>query len=241
MISKDFMTNLATRNALLLITAISVHLSLSPPNPPVALQKCTGSKTLFERFIQYITFCSKAMTWVGVILDIVASSVLFAQPTSLVAPLFCPEPPRPLSTMWTVHSGLLIGSSMTFLAALLRLWCFRTMGRMFTFEVTIDAKHELITGGPYAYVRHPSYTGVAMTLLGATLALCYPGSWLMECGVLSRGGILALAFWIVKCGYAAKGTIARLGMEDETLRKTFGSTWDEYAENVPYRLIPGVI
>ncbi|KDQ23083.1 hypothetical protein PLEOSDRAFT_1049839 [Pleurotus ostreatus PC15] len=215
------MTNLATRNALLLITAISVHLSLSPPNPPVALQKCTGSKTLFERFIQYITFCSK--------------------PTSLVASLFCPEPPRPLSTMWTVHSGLLIGSSMAFLAALLRLWCFRTMGRMFTFEVTIDAKHELITGGPYAYVRHPSYTGVAMTLLGATLALCSPGSWLMECGVLSRGGILALAFWIVKCGYAAKGTIARLGMEDETLRKTFGSTWDEYAENVPYRLIPGVI
>lgn len=47
----------------LLVTAICVHLSLSPPNPPVRKEECYCQKenvnTLFETFIQYITFCSK--------------------------------------------------------------------------------------------------------------------------------------------------------------------------------------
>ncbi|KAJ8520226.1 hypothetical protein ONZ45_g2940 [Pleurotus djamor] len=230
-----------SRSTLLLATAISVHLSLSPPNPPVAFKKCTGPKTLFEKFIQHITFCSKTMTWMAVVLDILASAILLTQPTNPARPLLCPEPPRPLDTLWVPHAFLLIGSFMTFSAAALRLWCFRTMGKMFTFEVTINASHELITSGPYAYVRHPSYTGVAFTLLGATMVMCSPGGWLMRCGVLSRGGALALAFWLVKCGYATKGTIARLRTEDEALHKTFGAVWEEYAESVPYRLIPGVI
>lgn len=49
--------------ASLLVSATYVHLSLSPPNPPVQKEECYRHKdnvnTLFETFVQYITFCSK--------------------------------------------------------------------------------------------------------------------------------------------------------------------------------------
>lgn len=45
-------------------------------------------------------------------------------------------------------------------------------------------RHELITRGPFRWVRHPIYTGVLITALGACLV---SGSW------------LALAFWLCLC------------------------------------------
>ncbi len=45
-------------------------------------------------------------------------------------------------------------------------------------------RHELITGGPFRWVRHPIYSGVLLTALGACLI---SGSW------------LALAFWLALC------------------------------------------
>lgn len=80
-----------------------------------------------------------------------------------------------------------------------------------------------------------------MTLLGATAVLCSPGTWLMECNVLSRGGVVPLAFWVIKCAWVFRSVVTRLGTEDEALAKTFGSAWDDYAKKVPYRLIPGVV
>lgn len=48
---------------LLLLTAASVHRSLSPPNPSVKSEECcsgtAGTDTLFERVVQSITYCSK--------------------------------------------------------------------------------------------------------------------------------------------------------------------------------------
>jgi protein-S-isoprenylcysteine O-methyltransferase Ste14 len=160
---------------------------------------------------------------------------------NLVQRAFCPSIHSSRAIMWTIQPTMIAGTIMVATAAALRLWCFRTLGQLFTFEVTIRPKHELITDGPYAYVRHPSYTGVFLTLLGATAVLCSPGTWLMECGILSRGGVVMLGFWIIKCAIAFKGTILRLRTEDEALRKTFGSRWDDYARRVPYSLIPGMI
>ena len=55
--------SLAAKMTLLLMTAISVHVSLSPPNPPVKSEECcSGTKetdTIFEKFVQSITYCSK--------------------------------------------------------------------------------------------------------------------------------------------------------------------------------------
>jgi protein-S-isoprenylcysteine O-methyltransferase Ste14 len=119
--------------------------------------------------------------------------------------------------------------------------CFKTLGRFFTFEIAIRPRHELITSGPYAWVRHPSYTGIYLTLLGATVSLCAPGTWLSECGVSSRSAIIVVSLWLLKCVFVSRGMTSRLRIEDEVLKGTFGESWDEYARRVPYNFVPGAI
>ena len=63
--------------------------------------------------------------------------------------------------------------------AVLRQACYNALGPNFTFAHTTQADHQLIISGPYAYVRHPSYTAVVSTY-GGTIALV----WI-------RGGLLA--------------------------------------------------
>ena len=46
-----------------------------------------------------------------------------------------------------------------------------TLGRFFTYDVTIQPGHRVVTSGPYRWVRHPSYTGGLLGLLGLGVAL----------------------------------------------------------------------
>jgi len=52
---------LALKATLLCVTGLAVHISLSPPNPPVKDQNCSVPNTLFEKFIQSITRFSKVL------------------------------------------------------------------------------------------------------------------------------------------------------------------------------------
>ena len=51
----------------------------------------------------------------------------------------------------------------------LRLWSFRTLGRYFTFTVQTSADQPVITDGPYRVVRHPSYAGILLAVMGIGL------------------------------------------------------------------------
>jgi len=229
----------------LFITGLAVHVSLSPPNPPVKDQNCSAPNTLFERFIQSITFFSKCVVWIGTTWDLLASFVMFAAHTYhrdllTIARPICPGNSDP-HKLWMPHVAIFVGTAATVMTAALRMWCFRTLGELFTFEIAIRPKHELITSGPYAWVRHPSYTGIYLTMLGATLSLCAPGTWLFECGRSSTGGVFVMFLWIFKCAFVLRGTHSRLRIEDEVLRGAFGESWDEYAKRVPNNFLPGVI
>jgi len=45
----------------------------------------------------------------------------------------------------------------------------RALGRNWSLEVVIQEKHELIEKGPYAYIRHPLYSGLLLMFLGMAL------------------------------------------------------------------------
>ena len=45
----------------------------------------------------------------------------------------------------------------------------RSLGRNWSCEVVIQEKHELIEKGPYAYIRHPLYSGVLLMFMGMAL------------------------------------------------------------------------
>ncbi|KAI0764662.1 hypothetical protein C8Q74DRAFT_1173734, partial [Fomes fomentarius] len=138
---------------------------------------------------------------------------------------------------------------LTAAGALLRLACFRALGALFTFELTIHPAHTLVTSGPYAHVRHPSYTGVFATLVGATGVMLAPGAWLREAWLAPRirahalGALVAwawVAFWLAKVAYAGRSTMRRVLTEDHELRRVFGPVWEEWAARVRWRLLPGV-
>ena len=67
------------------------------------------------------------------------------------------------------------------------------------------------------------------------------GSYVTECGTLNtflgRGAALVLTTLV---SIVSLGLVARMSKEDDALRKTFGEQWDEWAKQVPYKLIPRI-
>jgi protein-S-isoprenylcysteine O-methyltransferase Ste14 len=111
--------------------------------------------------------------------------------------------------------GLVVLGDLIFLWAMAENKVFSSMVR-----IQKERGHYVITGGPYRYVRHPGYVGWCTMMIGLAVAL---GSlW----GFIPAAILLALM-------------LVRTALEDRTLRKELAG-YQEYADRVRYRLIPGV-
>jgi protein-S-isoprenylcysteine O-methyltransferase Ste14 len=55
-------------------------------------------------------------------------------------------------------------------------WARDLLGRNWSGRVIIQSGHELVTAGPYAYVRHPLYTGLLIAMFGTALVSSDLGS-----------------------------------------------------------------
>ena len=131
----------------------------------------------------------------------------------------------------------------TMSGAYIRRNSYQTLGRMFTFELSLRKNHRLVTSGPYSVVRHPSYTGASLALLSALACYTSPGSWFIECSGLFPPlwkGSIVFSFWFIAGSICWSAVSSRLKKEDAMLRQQFGSQWDAWAADVPYRLVPGV-
>ncbi len=71
-----------------------------------------------------------------------------------------------------VHSlTLKIIGTLIFIAGLLfAVWARATMGNNWGMPMTTKEQPELVTTGPYRFVRHPIYTGIITASIGTTLA-----------------------------------------------------------------------
>ncbi|KAF4620821.1 hypothetical protein D9613_000510 [Agrocybe pediades] len=120
--------------------------------------------------------------------------------------------------------------------------CFRALGRMFTFEMSIRKDHQLIRDGFYSMVRHPAYTGVLLTQAGIMCWHATPGSWVMQSGILETtfGKLLGLVY-VALVSTITIGLLFRMSREDAILKKTFKEEWDVWAKEVPYKLVPGLL
>src|SRR5437588_11517657 len=61
---------------------------------------------------------------------------------------------------------LVVGVVLAWCGILIRLAAKRTLGRFFVGAVIIQDDHRVVTGGPYALVRHPGYAGSIVALIG---------------------------------------------------------------------------
>jgi len=135
-----------------------------------------------------------------------------------------------------------MGCIVMFIGSVLRIWSIRTLGRFFTYEVSIRPGHRLCTRGPYSIVRHPSYTGFILIILGQTIFAFSNGTFMQEClrwrfpiGFhITRGLILCQA------GAVLHNIFIRTTREDGVLEKHFGDDWAGWAKETRYCLLPGI-
>lgn len=113
-----------------------------------------------------------------------------------------------------------IGLGVMVLGMLFREWAIILLGRNFATVVTIKQGQQLITSGPYRWLRHPAYTGGLLTLIGLGLAF---GTW---AGAILNG-ILGLV------AYTYRATI-----EEAALTEAFGQEYQDFART-RWRFFPG--
>jgi protein-S-isoprenylcysteine O-methyltransferase len=100
-------------------------------------------------------------------------------------------------------------------------WARFVLGRNWSGIVTVKEDHTLITRGPYAWVRHPIYSGILLGLLGTAVTV---GTVLS----LVEVPVIAFALWL------------KLRTEERFMLETFGEQYSVYRQHVK-ALIPRVI
>jgi protein-S-isoprenylcysteine O-methyltransferase Ste14 len=125
--------------------------------------------------------------------------------------------PWPGGRLWPVIAGIVLIVAGTGLRA----WSIATLGRFFQYQIEIQPGHQVVTTGPYRYVRHPSCTGIALALAGFALA---------------SGDVLSLPAVAVLGGL---GLAIRIRAEERQLKQALGEEYESFAAQRK-RLIPGV-
>jgi protein-S-isoprenylcysteine O-methyltransferase len=109
---------------------------------------------------------------------------------------------------------LLFGAGLT-----LRWYSIIYLGRFYTVNVAIHSGHEIIDTGPYARIRHPSYSGALLAFLGLALTLT---NW------LSLVLVMVPILWAFS---------RRIATEENALASALGSPYTNYMRRTK-RLAP---
>jgi len=227
------------------IASYALLKAMTPPQPPPEKEERRIKGTFLESgwYIRTVIYLGGKLTILSTLLEIV-TILAWNYPAFPISKVI-------LSTL--VFSGgrpdqlhvtpvSAIGVAMIVVGTWIRLSTFRYLGRYFRFEASIQKDHQLITGGPYSVVRHPSYSAFLLTHPGWILWQGAEGSWVRESGLWNTTGgqLIVLAYTVCVIFGTLYLTFMRMGNEDEALHKEFGKKWEEWAKDVPYKLIPGI-
>jgi protein-S-isoprenylcysteine O-methyltransferase Ste14 len=128
---------------------------------------------------------------------------------SLFSPLSVPG--WSLGLIW-ISGSLILACSVFAMESSLR-----TLGEQWSLTARILEKHQLITQGPYRFVRHPIYAAMLGMLLGSGLLISH---WI---------GFMAGVF------FYGLGTRIRIRLEERLLQEAFGNEYANY-----HRLVPAI-
>ncbi|VDB94046.1 unnamed protein product [Peniophora sp. CBMAI 1063] len=229
--------------SLLVVAWASYLIAYTPPNPPAPSQDrasyekehlSLGAKFV-QRYSPKATIAQRAFVSAVMLLEVAFASdipslqqllpnaVVSSLRASFISPLF------------------LLGFACAMFGAFVRLWSYRAMGAHFTFQLSLLKNHKLVTTGPYAYVRHPSYTALTMTVIGIFLCEMSEGSWYMETSAYDTPAGKAIMLLAGCCVAILVSVVSRVAKEDKLLSENFGHEWEEWRGRVPYRFVPGIL
>ena len=114
-----------------------------------------------------------------------------------------------------------LGGAMALGGLVLRRWAIHTLGRYFTVDVAVSAGQPVIDSPPYRRIRHPSYSGSILSIVGTAVML---GHWL--------GVALVLVAVVVSFSY-------RVRLEERALLQTIGEPYAAYMQRTK-RFVPFV-
>ncbi|EPQ61335.1 ICMT-domain-containing protein [Gloeophyllum trabeum ATCC 11539] len=241
------MSNLLLKVPLLITASGCFQLSITPPTPVPSEQELVAPASFGEKVLNsgrgFGPVVPKILSWAVSVAEILTILALTDKLPASTPPVILQylAPNRPIDSVGLgITPTFLAGWLLTVAGGAVRYWCYRTLGRMFTYQLSIRKDHRLVTSGPYAFVRHPSYTGLLLVAAGINLLLFSRGSWVRESGVLGTpAGKAWLVNW-VGVNTAWPMVIGRAPREDEMMKRQFGKEWEEWAARVPYKLIPWV-
>ena len=136
---------------------------------------------------------------------------LFLECLAIFIAFFCRTPEGSPTEWWRIAGSLVCVP----VAVALMFTAVRHLGRQFRINAGLYEDHQLVTGGPYAIVRHPIYTSLGAMLV-STLFLFTRWQWVVP----------ALALFII-------GTEIRVYTEDGLLASRFGERFLDYKRRVP--------
>lgn len=143
----------------------------------------------------------------------------------------CPTPGYLDPQLCTWSKATLASLSLLYLGTYVRLTAYAQLGKNFTYRIA--KPDELVTSGMYAYVRHPSYTGLLMVLLA------YYSLFIQPRGLVSCWAPLFDERFVTDVRYAYLLPIAgfscviylfmvrRVEEEEAMMEKEFGTKWRE--------------
>jgi len=128
----------------------------------------------------------------------------------------------PNAAITTGRTTLFIIGLVLMLAGMaLRWYSVRLLGISFTCEVSTRPGQQVIQSGPYRWIRHPSYTGGLLTVLGVLICCC---------NLLSYAALI-----VALVGYAY-----RIRIEERALANDLGPAYADYMRRTK-RLIPFLV
>lgn len=110
------------------------------------------------------------------------------------------------SSFWLNFIGLIMLTGGIFI----RVWAIKTLGKHFTATVTLTNNHKFISSGPYKLVRHPSYLGAFLAIVGCPV-------------FLNAAWATLLSFIFMTIAY-----IIRITVEEKMLTSYFGKSYEKY-------------
>ncbi|KAJ7115385.1 hypothetical protein C8R44DRAFT_794566 [Mycena epipterygia] len=231
---------------LILCDIICMRITSTPPNPRIALgQHIVYIPDWRERFLQSLARPCVLFRTISYTLNVLQICLIIAShtPTHAISKsiiLHASPASTPTCSMRLSTTPVsLLGTGITLVGTILRVQCYRALGRHFTFELSLQKGHKLITHGPYAIVRHPSYTAIVLTLVGAWMTLALRGSYVWECTVWGGAvGRAIMGLWMGVALAVIASLFLRVPMEDDMLKERFGSEWEEWKRAVPSKIIP---